>query len=401
MSAATTTAFPTSVPATAPGTSTASTTNTSSTNPDLPARPTSLSSVVPTSQYSPYGGAPNSYGAGTYGGGASAYGNSYGGGYGGLGGTSGYGGGYGGMGYGGVAGGYGGGMGYGGGGYNRFGSGVGGMMGPNGGMMGGAGGLQESTAHTFQLIESVVGAFSGFAQMLDSTYMATHSSFFAMMAVAEQFGHLRNSLGSILGIVTVLRWIKNLAARFSGRPVPTKAQSINAQSFLKFQANGGASRAGPRPSFKPLLFFLAAVFGMPYLLNKLIRTLASQQEQQIQQQQSRTDENGNPILTDSVSGAAIDPSKLEFCRAMFDFTPENPQIELQLRKGDLVAIIAKTDPSGKPSEWWRVRTRDGRSGYVPSTYVEPIPRRIEPVEETTTTNAVDDIEAQKAKNKAS
>lgn len=36
----------------------------------------------------------------------------------------------------------------------------------------------QSTAATFQIIESIVGAFGGFAQMLESTYMATHSSFF-------------------------------------------------------------------------------------------------------------------------------------------------------------------------------------------------------------------------------
>jgi hypothetical protein len=28
------------------------------------------------------------------------------------------------------------------------------------------------------MIEGIVGAFGGFAQMLESTYMATHSSFF-------------------------------------------------------------------------------------------------------------------------------------------------------------------------------------------------------------------------------
>lgn len=39
-------------------------------------------------------------------------------------------------------------------------------------------GFTQSTAATFQIIESIVGAFGGFAQMLESTYMATHSSFF-------------------------------------------------------------------------------------------------------------------------------------------------------------------------------------------------------------------------------
>ena len=40
--------------------------------------------------------------------------------------------------------------------------------------------FSQSTAATFQLIENIVGAFGGFAQMLQSTYMATHSSFFGM-----------------------------------------------------------------------------------------------------------------------------------------------------------------------------------------------------------------------------
>ena len=40
--------------------------------------------------------------------------------------------------------------------------------------------FSQSTQATFQLIESLVGAFGGVAQMLESTYMATHSSFFGM-----------------------------------------------------------------------------------------------------------------------------------------------------------------------------------------------------------------------------
>ena len=68
-----------------------------------------------------------------------------------------------------------------------------GGMGGYGGMYGaGMGGMQpnpndpasltqsfsQSTAATFQLIESIIGAFSGMVQMLESTYMATQSSFF-------------------------------------------------------------------------------------------------------------------------------------------------------------------------------------------------------------------------------
>lgn len=95
--------------------------------------------------------------------------------------------------------------------YNRmggYGSMYGGGMGGMGGMYGGMGGMgmgmggmyggmgmpgdpnnmsltqsfSQSTQTTFQLIEGIVGAFGGFAQMLESTYMATHSSFFGRLS---------------------------------------------------------------------------------------------------------------------------------------------------------------------------------------------------------------------------
>lgn len=88
------------------------------------------------------------------------------------------------------------------GGYGGYGTGMyggyGGMGGMYGGMYGGMpGGMPgmmgpadpnnpDSLTHrfnmgtqaTFQMLEGIVGAFGGFAQMLESTYMATHSSFF-------------------------------------------------------------------------------------------------------------------------------------------------------------------------------------------------------------------------------
>ena len=79
---------------------------------------------------------------------------------------------------------------YGGGMYGGMGGGMYGGMG--GGMYGGGMGMpgdpndpnsltnrfNSGTAATFQMLEGIVTAFGGFAQMLESTYMATHSSFF-------------------------------------------------------------------------------------------------------------------------------------------------------------------------------------------------------------------------------
>ena len=95
-------------------------------------------------------------------------------------------GGYGSM-YGSGMGGYGSGMGMGMG-YGGFGGGMG--YGGYGGGYGGMGGMMppqdqsltqtwnQSTQATFQVMESIVRAFGGLAQMLESAYMTTHSSFF-------------------------------------------------------------------------------------------------------------------------------------------------------------------------------------------------------------------------------
>lgn len=96
---------------------------------------------------------------------------------------------------------------YGAGGYGGMYGGMGGMGG-YGGPYGGIGGMQpnpndpasltqsfsQSTAATFQLIESIIGAFSGMVQMLESTYMATQSSFFGECPFMSSFRRLNQSI---------------------------------------------------------------------------------------------------------------------------------------------------------------------------------------------------------------
>ena len=38
-------------------------------------------------------------------------------------------------------------------------------------------------------------------------------------------------------------------------------------------------------------------------------------------------------------------------------------------------MLSKSDPMGHASEWWRCRARDGRVGYLPGVYLEPIKRK--------------------------
>jgi len=267
------------------------------------------------------------------------------------------------------------------GGMGMGGMGMGGMYGGMGGMPGDPNNpasltqsFSQSTQATFQLIESIVGAFGGFAQMLESTYMATHSSFFAMVSVAEQVGTLRQTLGSVLGIFTIMRWFRTAIAKLTGRPLPASSKDLTPAGFAAFNGRmPDGSPAAPKPSKKPFIMFMIAVFGLPYLMGKLIKALARSQEEEAKRQME-----ANP--QGMIDGQPLDPSKLDFCRLLYDFTPDTNMasvqgVDLAVKKGDLVAVLSKTDPLGNPSEWWRCRARDGRMGYLPSPYLEPIQRR--------------------------
>jgi peroxin-13 len=208
-----------------------------------------------------------------------------------------------------------------------------------------------------------------------------------MVAVAEQFGNLRDTLGSILGIFAILRWLRTLFAKVTGRPPPADATALTPSAFASFEGRkflpDGTPAKPPRPSKKPFLFFLAAAFGLPYLMSKLIRSLAASQEEEQRRLAAaggmQIGPDGQPIPQQ------IDPSKLDFCRVLYDFTPESGAavqgVDLEVRKGDLVAVLSKSDPMGNPSEWWRCRARDGRMGYLPAVYLEVARRPGQPIGE--------------------
>ncbi|KAI8959701.1 Peroxin 13, N-terminal region-domain-containing protein [Daldinia sp. FL1419] len=280
--------------------------------------------------------------------------------------------------------------------YNRFGGygtgmygsmgGYGGMPSMLGGMYGGMPGMMpndpnnpnslanrvnDSTQATFQMLQGIVGAFGGFAQMLESTYMATHSSFFAMISVAEQLALLRNTLGSALGVFTIMRWFRTLFAKLTGRPPPVDAMALTPAAFARFEGRQAPPGAGgqPKASRKPIIFFLLAAFGLPYVMNKIIQSLARQEERK------RVEIPGQ--------NAPLDPNNLEFCRVLYDFTPEagnaTQGVDLAVKKGDFIAVLSKSDPLGNPSEWWRCRARDGRLGYLPATFLEVAKRPGQPI----------------------
>ncbi|OBZ77936.1 Peroxisomal membrane protein PAS20 [Grifola frondosa] len=281
-------------------------------------------------------------------------------------------------------------MGYGGG-YNSYGGGYG-MNGMYGGMpgmgygMGAPGGpfdpsnpslsqtLESTTQHTFALLHSIVQTFSGVAQMLESTFMATHSSFFAMVGVVEQFGQLRNALGSVLGLFGLVRWMRDLLAG-RGAQAGAGAGALHGEfrDFVNGRPVQGPAAPAPKASKKPLIIFLLAVFGVPYAMHKLMRVLSERQQQA-------------QVAAVAQTGALppLDPSQLTFARALYPFEASSPA-ELALKENEIVAIMGKLDPATgaevdprmevEGSEWWKGRTREGREGWFPKKWVQVLERR--------------------------
>jgi len=260
----------------------------------------------------------------------------------------------------------------------------GGMPGAYGGGMGmmGLGGmdsnnpsltqtLESTTQHTFTLLHSIVQTFSGVAQMLESTFMATHSSFFAMVGVVDQFGQLRNALGSVLGLFGLVRWMKDM---LTGRSHTQTGMQGDFREFINGRPVQGprSGPPGPKPSKKPLIIFLLAVFGVPYAMAKLINIL----NERAKQQQSQQGQLGRSL-------GPLDPGSLTFARALYPFSPSSPA-ELQLKENEIVAIMGKLDPNTGvevdprlevESEWWKGRTREGREGWFPKKWVEVLNRK--------------------------
>jgi len=182
--------------------------------------------------------------------------------------------------------------------------------------------VEQSTQATFQVLDQIVQAFGGFAQMLDSTFHATYSSFMAMVGVVDQFGVLREYLGRVLSVFALYRFVRNLLYRLTGRAPPAATEQLNSAAYAEFAAQ-------PTYSRKPLFIFLAVVLGIPYLLSVVVRRARARAlEAPLGADGSvpPLGPDGQPLVLDPVTGAlrtATDGRTVELARALADFQGEN------------------------------------------------------------------------------
>jgi peroxin-13 len=238
--------------------------------------------------------------------------------------------------------------------------------------------LESTTATTFTLLHSVVQTFAGLAQMLESTFMATHSSFFALAGVVDQFAQLRNALGSVLGLFGLVRWLRDVLTGRRGNNAELRSEFRHFLNGRPVQGPPARPSESPPPnaSKKPLIFFFIAFLGLPYAMHKLVKILADRAAQQQQEQQQL-------LPQQQQQQGPLDPSQLAFARTVYPFQASTPS-ELSLQENEIVAVMGKLDPSTGmevdprievETEWWKGRTREGHQGWFPRKFVEVLERK--------------------------
>ena len=251
--------------------------------------------------------------------------------------------------------------------------------------------LQSTTETTFALLHSVVQTFAGLAQMLESTFMATHSSFFALAGVVDQFAQLRNALGSVLGLFSLLRWMRDLltgrrpSSGTSGEMRGEFREFLNGRPVQGPAAAASSQSPPPNASKKPLVIFFLAFLGIPYAMHKLVKILADRAAQQQQQGQGSGGQGQDVVLPNGQVLPPLDPSQLAFARTVYPFQASSPA-ELGLQENEIVAVMGKLDPATGmevdprmevETEWWKGRTREGREGWFPRKFVQVLEKKMQ------------------------
>ncbi|OAD00839.1 hypothetical protein MUCCIDRAFT_156662 [Mucor lusitanicus CBS 277.49] len=207
-------------------------------------------------------------------------------------------------------------------------------------------------------MEKLTMTCNGLAHTLESTLMATHSGFNALLQLTHQFRTIRHSISHVFGVLSLLRWLKS---KILGSRV--KASTLTRFSIKEFESYNARSSS----SMTPWIVMLVVSIAVP-----IIMQAHQQQQQAAHVKHKSTLSTGTAAKTVApTTPAKVKPTKLDFARALYSFQAESTN-ELSLRPNDLIAILSKED-----ADWWQGRLKNGKIGYFPANHVEIIEKNIE------------------------
>uniref|UniRef100_A0A6G1SA22 Peroxisomal membrane protein PEX13 n=1 Tax=Aceria tosichella TaxID=561515 RepID=A0A6G1SA22_9ACAR len=211
-------------------------------------------------------------------------------------------------------------------------------------------GANQQIDETFQSIQSLVQAFSSISLMLESTYMAVHSSFRAVMDVADHFIRLKDSLSGFMSVMAIFNTIKWFFRRILymlnlvGEEQIWSDSLTRATEAIKRGQQSITEHGRSQTSSWPMLMFLGVAIGAPYMIYQIQKPAP-------------------------VSSKWLTQEDCHYvAEALYDFETTH-ESELPLRAGQKV-IIAPKEQQPKVADWLLATTDGKRAGLIPMNYVK-------------------------------
>ncbi|XP_028406307.1 peroxisomal membrane protein PEX13-like isoform X2 [Dendronephthya gigantea] len=209
---------------------------------------------------------------------------------------------------------------------------------------------EQNSRIAFDSVHSIVQAFGSIAMMLESTFFAVHSSFRAVLGVADHFSRLRENLVHIVGSNFLIKWLRSIFRKITVLIGLSSSASVEEvwNEMRSMTRETAATQGGQSRVWKswPLLLFFAVVLGTPWLIWRFLSSLGDEDIH-----------NWMKGEGDHVLGEVL-----------YDFIAE-AEDELSIKAGKYIKIAPK---QRQPRiRGWLLATVNGKSkGIVPANYVK-------------------------------
>jgi peroxin-13 len=137
---------------------------------------------------------------------------------------------------------------------------------------------EQNSRTAFDSVHSIVQAFGSIAMMLESTFFAVHSSFRAVLGVADHFSRLRENLVQIVGENFLIKWIQSVFRKIMvllGLRSSASVEEVWNQMRSMAQDTSKQQQSRVWKSW-PLLLFFGVVLGTPWLIWRFLSSLGNE-----------------------------------------------------------------------------------------------------------------------------
>ena len=144
---------------------------------------------------------------------------------------------------------------------------------------------EQNSRVAFDSIHSIVQAFGSIAMMFESTFFAVHSSFRAVLGVADHFSRLRHNLVQAVGNNFLIKWMRSILRKILvllRLRNPGSIEEIWGEVRSAALGQTGVGREKHIWRSWPLLLFFGVVLGTPWLIWKFLSSLGEDVKQQNQ-----------------------------------------------------------------------------------------------------------------------